>query len=356
MDSDRGEQTQSVGTVHYMAPEISTGNYNRQVDIYAAGVVLYEMLCGKTPFDGDSAGEILMKHLTSMPDLSKVPSGLVPILDQALRKNPANRFQTIAEMARKVHSGGRGLYSDPGHPTALSATQQENKERGTRNDKLEPPPLSPLPASLAALAGSLLYAALLAGLGAMAWSTVFTSSDLPALLRIFVPTAVCAWIVLLLGRVWNEPMVDSGKRRLVQLLLGALLGLIVMWMDGYRFEDGLRPFESPEVENRPRAFGSFYPDNRTLPVLFCYVGFYGLMFGVLRWWRLSERSRPEMFSLQGVVATMLLAFVLLFLLPGTVERQAGFAVLVLASGIVQLASPYSKAVVVRKKRYRLQGV
>ena len=42
-----------------MAPEISTGNYNRQVDIYAAGIILYEMLTGRVPFDGDSAGEIL---------------------------------------------------------------------------------------------------------------------------------------------------------------------------------------------------------------------------------------------------------------------------------------------------------
>ena len=37
-----------------------------------------------------------------MPDLSKVPSAFVPILDQALRKNPAHRFQSIAEMAKKV--------------------------------------------------------------------------------------------------------------------------------------------------------------------------------------------------------------------------------------------------------------
>ena len=49
MDVERGMQTQSVGTVHYMAPEISTGNYNRQVDIYAAGVVLYEMLTRPGP-------------------------------------------------------------------------------------------------------------------------------------------------------------------------------------------------------------------------------------------------------------------------------------------------------------------
>ena len=70
------EQTQNIGTVHYMAPEISTGNYNRQVDVYAAGVILYEMLTGKVPFDGESAGEILMKHLTAKPDFAAVPPGM----------------------------------------------------------------------------------------------------------------------------------------------------------------------------------------------------------------------------------------------------------------------------------------
>src|SRR5262249_46246677 len=57
--SQRNAQTQSVGTVHYMAPEISTGNYNKQIDIYAGGVILYEMLTGNVPFEGESAGEIL---------------------------------------------------------------------------------------------------------------------------------------------------------------------------------------------------------------------------------------------------------------------------------------------------------
>ena len=69
--SRRTAQTQSVGTVHYMAPEISTGNYNKQIDVYAAGIILYEMLTGQVPFDGESAGEILMKHLTAPPDLQQ---------------------------------------------------------------------------------------------------------------------------------------------------------------------------------------------------------------------------------------------------------------------------------------------
>src|SRR3954452_23873947 len=96
--SQRTAQTQSVGTVHYMAPEISTGNYNKQIDTYAAGVILYEMVTGRVPFDGESAGEILMKHLTSPPDLSKVPAEWVQIISKALAKNPAQRYASMAEM------------------------------------------------------------------------------------------------------------------------------------------------------------------------------------------------------------------------------------------------------------------
>src|SRR5437773_1348937 len=105
--SQRTAQTQSVGTVHYMAPEISTGNYNKQIDIYAAGIVLYEMLTGRVPFDGESAGEILMKHLTSPPDLSKLPAEYVIIVGKALAKNPAHRYATMAEMAKAVESVGK---------------------------------------------------------------------------------------------------------------------------------------------------------------------------------------------------------------------------------------------------------
>src|SRR5262249_44607182 len=68
--SRRSGQTESVGTVHYMAPEVSMGRYNKELDLYAIGIMLFEMLTGRVPFDGESPGEILMKHLTAVPDLS----------------------------------------------------------------------------------------------------------------------------------------------------------------------------------------------------------------------------------------------------------------------------------------------
>src|SRR5438874_4370958 len=114
--SQRSANTQSIGTVHYMAPEISTGNYNKQIDVYAAGVILYEMLTGRVPFDGESAGEVLMKHLTAPPDLSKVPKDYVPILARALSKNPVQRYANMVEMARGVEEAGAAL-AGVGHPS-----------------------------------------------------------------------------------------------------------------------------------------------------------------------------------------------------------------------------------------------
>ncbi len=96
--SRRSAQTQSVGTVYYMAPELARGNYGPGVDIYAAGVILYEMLTGQVPFDGESTGEILMKHLTQPPDVSIVSeSGLRPVLRRALEKEESKRFRTVEE-------------------------------------------------------------------------------------------------------------------------------------------------------------------------------------------------------------------------------------------------------------------
>src|SRR5206468_8462188 len=63
-------QTQNVGTVYYMAPEVGRGSYTRAVDVYAAGVMLHEMLTGHVPFEGETSAEILLKHLSAAPDLS----------------------------------------------------------------------------------------------------------------------------------------------------------------------------------------------------------------------------------------------------------------------------------------------
>jgi len=96
--SVRHGHTQSIGTVHYMAPEIGSGQYGRSIDIYAIGIVLFEMLTGKVPFDGESPGEILMKHLTDRPPTERLQAPYRHIVDRALAKKPEDRYATAAAM------------------------------------------------------------------------------------------------------------------------------------------------------------------------------------------------------------------------------------------------------------------
>ena len=90
--------TDAVGTVHYMAPEIGNGVYGREIDIYALGILLYELLTGDVPFDGESAQEILLKHLTAAPDMSQIPVQYRPAIEGALVKDPHSRFSSVSEL------------------------------------------------------------------------------------------------------------------------------------------------------------------------------------------------------------------------------------------------------------------
>ncbi|NIL96796.1 MAG: protein kinase, partial [Planctomycetales bacterium] len=96
--SRRSGQTESVGTVHYMAPEIANGRYGKEIDLYALGVICYEMLTGRVPFEGESVGEILMKHLTAEPDLTRLAEPYRTIVGRALAKDPRVRYASAAEL------------------------------------------------------------------------------------------------------------------------------------------------------------------------------------------------------------------------------------------------------------------
>lgn len=95
-------QTVTVGTVHYMAPEVGVGRYDRGIDIYALGAVLYEMLTGTVPFVGASPSEVLMKHLSAEPDLRNVSEPFASVIRRAMAKDPARRFASVQEMVEAV--------------------------------------------------------------------------------------------------------------------------------------------------------------------------------------------------------------------------------------------------------------
>ena len=113
--SRRSGHTESIGTVHYMAPEVAHGRYGKELDIYALGAILYELLTGRVPFDGESVGEVLMKHLTAVPDVSSLPEPYRTAVARALDKDPACwRFATVGEMMTALDGGGSPAFSQSG--------------------------------------------------------------------------------------------------------------------------------------------------------------------------------------------------------------------------------------------------
>ena len=100
--SKRDGQTEAVGTFHYMAPEIGKGVYGKEIDVYALGIILFEMLTGRLPFEGESSQEIIMKHLTAIPDLNGIPSPYARVIGRALEKDPTRRYPSVAEMISQL--------------------------------------------------------------------------------------------------------------------------------------------------------------------------------------------------------------------------------------------------------------
>lgn len=95
---------QAIGSVHYIAPEQAKGEQtDERADIYSMGVVLYEMLAGKVPFDSENAVSVaLMQVQANAEKLTQInpniPKGLEQICVHAMQKNPDDRYQSATEM------------------------------------------------------------------------------------------------------------------------------------------------------------------------------------------------------------------------------------------------------------------
>lgn len=99
---------QAIGSVHYISPEQASGDVtDAKSDIYSVGAMMYEMLTGNKPFDSDNPVAIAVMHMQDIPERPRalnpnIPDGLEEIVLRAMEKNPADRYQSTAEMISDI--------------------------------------------------------------------------------------------------------------------------------------------------------------------------------------------------------------------------------------------------------------
>ena len=102
-----------LGSVHYFSPEQANGLVaDEKSDLYSVGVVLYEMVTGQVPFDGDSPISVALKHVREAPRSTRtlnpeISRGLDEVILKALDKDSSRRYQSAAEMAQDLKKAMR---------------------------------------------------------------------------------------------------------------------------------------------------------------------------------------------------------------------------------------------------------
>lgn len=142
----------AIGSVHYIAPEQARGDItDEKADLYSVGVMLYEMLTGRLPFEADNAVSVAIMQLQADPKPPKeinpaIPDGLEEITLKAMQKNPAQRYQSAAEMLNDIEAFRRNpsisfqyKYFVDENPTKYvdAINSVKNAESVTYNDNYE---------------------------------------------------------------------------------------------------------------------------------------------------------------------------------------------------------------------------
>ena len=127
-DSSKTKTGMVLGTPSYMSPEQLAGKkIEGRSDLFSLAVSLYQLLCGKLPFEGESMAQLMYKIANEAPiDIlsvnPNVPPALVAFLDKALAKNPDERYQTGEEFAAALRAAASGAAPPP--PSGASGTSQ----------------------------------------------------------------------------------------------------------------------------------------------------------------------------------------------------------------------------------------
>ncbi len=125
---------EAMGSVQYFSPEQAQGGFvDAKSDIYSLGIMMFEMLTGTLPFDGDSPVALAMKHIKEpLPDIAKLnpnaSQSLIKIIDKATQKRPYARYQTAEQLAADLRAA---LNDDSGSFVNNKAKVQADNDGNT---------------------------------------------------------------------------------------------------------------------------------------------------------------------------------------------------------------------------------
>ncbi len=408
--SQGSDHSESIGTCHYMAPEIGSGKYHKSIDIYAIGVILYEMITGRVPFDGETVNEVLMKHLTARPDVTMLPEPYRTIVARALVKDPNHRSGHVCELLPKgdapaepeirvigaYHDAG-GVQEDVHHigaeeplyyigpdtvPTGRRSSRAARREyRATvRNalreriqanwDALKRPARYQSPPVAAARPQQ----PPIQGFAAAAQPSPRPAPEPPPApttrMRVAELTASMLWSAPLLALLTIPAMVflridpSSDPAKLAYLYIMSLLGIWTVVASGKVLE----PRRLDETSRRlvgvvggvvlgvigVMLYHGLELDWKLQSEYFekprnYEVVYFGALFALMSGWLgSSSRARPQRFRVRPIIWTAVAAYVLSMLWP---FQQDGLpiAVAVLIPIVVQLVSPWDEAAVVHAR-------
>jgi serine/threonine-protein kinase len=230
-----------VGTPSYMAPEQARGASfaDARSDVYAAGAVLYRMLTGKAPFEGEDATATLIRLMQEAPERPtsierSIPAGLEAVIEKAMARDPKERFQSVDELDRALlpfdAGGGAPTLSEGANKGAVVEVSDEARTLSRRARLVRPlGVLSGVGAVVAA--GAAVAAALSLLVGALSRTTALSMTELVlVILGSLVSAATTAVAVKRsLEPAWrNAPMVQVETARFVRTLLVGACALGVL--------------------------------------------------------------------------------------------------------------------------------